>query len=200
MTNGLVQTSGPAGVIICGGQLTLNQTIIETLNNGSGTGGAISLYLANDIKADDGCIYTFINGPGSAGQIGITAANVQLSNGSQIFSQDLDGATKNSSIGSVTIDCASLSVNGANSAISTTAVGAASGGKIDIRASGALTISGESPSSYSSTGIYANSQPSDALGRGGDCGAIDIRAARIDVSNQGAISNTTFGSGVDCEF
>ncbi|WP_235623092.1 two-partner secretion domain-containing protein [Tolypothrix sp. PCC 7601] len=111
------------------------------------------------------------------------------------ISSEVNGSNVDVNGGTITIDTERLRLsNGAN--ISTSVLlGRGQGGNLLVRATDAIDISGFGPqridNSFAPSGLFADLQ----IGGIGSGGNIDVTTGRLNLSNQGQISATTFNQG-----
>ena len=127
---------------------------------------------------------------GTGGSIKVSAENLELANNGRIISTLLSGASGNA--GNVTINTGTLNIHDRGTVAATSFLGSGNSGDIYVTAK-TVNISGVkdslNPGSVTDfTGISA----STSVGRGG---TVRVTADDLVVTNKGAISSTTFGSG-----
>jgi len=195
-----------------GGAVTLSATdvsiqdgaIVTAGSTGTGDGGSVNVTVENALNLQDGTITTEA-ATGKGGNIGVTAAELDMADGAQISSSasgagdggnvaltiagsaQLDGqdtgllsqAAGSGSGGSVSLDAATVSLTNA-AVISTESTGTGDGGRIALTAANGLEMKGASVTSDA------------AAGNGGD---IVISAGRLALAQGATVSSSAFGAG-----
>ena len=181
----------PSGqVVIRGGRLALNRSLVQSENTGAGAGGGVDVQVAGAATAElSSRIFTSTQGAGSAGNVAIRAGSVALTTDSVIGSQATGTATSSAKAGDVRVAAATVSV-GEGSSISASTFGLGQGGLIEVQAD-TLSLTGN-PTLGATAGIFSNT---NATGAGGAGGGVRIRADTLRLTSGGAISADTFGLG-----
>ncbi len=191
MSQSTVDTSGPTGgsVVIRGGQLTLNNSCtISSNTQGSGKGGQMNIRIAGSTNLSArSTIKTTTSGAGAAGDLSVSSSAMGLTTNSFIGSQALTTTTSTAKAGKVNINSGSLTISG-ESEISTSTFGAGHANTVTVGANN-ITLVGDS--SGIPTGIFSNSIPSGAGGRGGDIRLFATNT--LTILNGASISADTFG-------
>lgn len=174
-------------IIEASGDVTVeNGASILSLVNGDAEGdsGGISIEAANLNVLNTAVISTSTSGSGNSGQLQITASDTVIIDGEDTFILSAANADAVGESGGIAITTGNLSVlNGA--AIDTSTFGIGNSGESSISASGDVIIDGEDSLISSSV----------ASGAGGSSGGIATNSNNLSVTNNGAISASTFGTG-----
>lgn len=186
--NDAIGNSG--GIDITTGSLTLtNAAQVNASTFGQGNAGKVTILASGNISLDGIGITGIFSSvePGAIGNssgIDITAANLSLTNGSQVDSSTF----ARGNAGGIEITTKNLSVtNGGYLSASTFGEGDAE--NVKINASDSISIDGSQDDSF--TGIA--SQVGSTVK--GNAGGIDITTKNLSVTNAGTLSVDTFGEG-----
>ena len=207
----LVDASGDGGgrIVIRGGSLMVDDSVIQANTTGSGSGQGIDIAVVNDVNLTSGGQINSIStaGLGAGGDITLNAASIlvngmgiidssfnpttQISTGTGTQAQNPDGSTTYSggaaAGGNISINTGSLEVE--NSAqISSASYGSGNAGQIKIQASSVLLDA----MNFYIAQITANTY--NASG-GGNAGNITINANSLTLQNGAVIPAATFGDG-----
>ena len=198
-----LDASGDGGgrIIIRGGALTVDGSLIQANTTGVTDGQGIDIAVVNDLSVVNGGQINSLStmGLGAGGNISLIAASIRLDGGGLMDNNfnpttQISAATGDPSLGGgtgkggdIVIQAGSLElVNSAQ--ISSATFGAGNAGRIEITASSVhLDALLTTP-----TQIIANTQ---AISGGGNAGDVVIRADTLDLVNGATILAATFGSG-----
>ncbi len=156
-----------------------------------GNAGDIQITTKNLSLINGGRISATTFGEGNAGRVVINATGdisiVGENRSGAIFSQVGQDAQGNS--GGIQITTKDLSLTDGGQ-INASTLGRGNAGKVVIKATGNIFVSGENKNGYSS-GIYSNVESSGV----GDADGIQITTNNISLTNGGRISTSTYGTG-----
>jgi filamentous hemagglutinin family protein len=200
-----IDASGDGGgrIVIRGGSLLVDNSVIQANSIGAGNGQGIDIALLGDLNLSNGGQINSLStlGLGAGGSISLTANAIQLDGGGLVGNDgypstqistttgDVNNGGGAGQGGNILIHTGSLKMM--NSAqISSATYGAGNAGSIDITASSIML------DALSSTvvQISANSQQ-NAGGVSGNAGDITIHTDTLNINNGSDILATTFGSG-----
>jgi filamentous hemagglutinin family protein len=194
-----VDASGTGGgqVVIRGGSLMVQNSVIEANTLGGTDGKGIDVGVTGDLSVDGGQITTDTSGAGKGGAITIAAGSVNLNaeanSVSGILSDSESSGTGNGGNVSVTTPILNIQ-NGARISAATDGLG--SGGNVTVSAN-SVDMDAQSAQGFGSaaTGIFVSSLNNP----GGNAGSIVIRplssALSLQIFNGAQISAETDGSG-----
>jgi filamentous hemagglutinin family protein len=198
-----LDASGDGGghIVIRGGQLTVDNSVVQANTTGSGDGQGIEVAVTGGLTLVNGaqikCLSTA--GLGAGGNINISAQSIRL-DGRGLFDDNFNPVTEISTStgdffsgggtgkgGDISIKTGSLElVNSAQ--VSAASYGAGNAGNIDISASSIRLDAQLGPP----TQISVNSQQTAG---GGNAGNISIHTDTLEMQNGATILATSFGSG-----
>ena len=195
INNGYLQTittdEGNAGDILLevGNLSVIGGASINSSSEGSGHGGEIVIDAAESIsisgRNEEGFITEIISnalGSGEAGKISISTPELKINDG--LIQAYTNGAAN---AGEVLLMAERVYLeDGAQINIGTR--GSGRGGKVSIKASGVISISGKSKDGHPS-GVFSSAEK---RGQGGD---IELRAKDVQLDNGGHVSSSSDGSG-----
>ncbi len=190
-----VDVSGDGGgqVVIRGGRLVIDASLVTARTTGAADGGGIDIGLNEDLTVLNGGIISVSTfGSGGAGNIDVTAPAITL-DGKGHTSGILADTQDQGQGGDITVNAQSLDIlNGAR--ISAVTAGVGNGGNVTLTAD---SIRFDSQGSPRLTGIAVSTLLGDD---GGDAGSIVIRPGRsglltLEILNGAVISADTFGTG-----
>ncbi len=192
--------SGNGGRITIRVRDALTVTGSGILASGSGTGAAGDLMIeTTDLTlTEGGQIASDTLGPGQGGQVAIRVSETLTIDGSTPKDDFFTSISANSrgtvagagGGGAVSIETTDLMLI-AGGRISSETFGPGDAGTVTIHATGTITINGSHPEFDFVSGIFANSQTA-ATGSAGD---VEVEAMDLSLTDGGAISSSTFGSG-----
>ena len=194
-----ISGSGGGHMVIRGGKIVVDNSLLTSNNSGSVAGGDISVQADSLTVQDAGEVVATTIGSGDAGNVSVTAnsatidgtlapANEGNANPTGIFSNSNPGATGNA--GSVDVTVANgLSILN-NGLITGDTFSAGTGGDVTLQ-SASLTISGSSTATVF-TGVSSNAN----AGSTGNAGDVNVTTTgNVDIGGGGLIGSGTFGSG-----
>jgi len=201
--NALLDSSGEGGgrIVIRGGQLTVDNSVIQANTTGSTDGEGIDVSVLGELDIVNGgqikCLSTA--GLGAGGDIDISAQSIELNGGGLVDNNfnpltEISTATGDMVLGGGTgpggnIDIQTGRLQLVNSAqISSASFGAGNAGSIDINATSILLDA----KLITPTQIIANSEQ---IYGGGNAGDISINTDKLQMQNGATILAATFGSG-----
>jgi large exoprotein involved in heme utilization and adhesion len=169
-------------------------TGISAVTVSTGDAGQVAIKARSITLTDSGQITSSTFGSGNGGKVTVESTgaieihgSADAVGGTGIAADSLLGATGDA--GTVTVDAGSVTID-ATGQISTNTSGPGNGGDITVNVAGALAITGD-PESDFSTGIGANSQP----GATGDAGRVTVNAGTATIDSTGEVSSNTYGPG-----
>ncbi|ARV60537.1 hypothetical protein BZZ01_19570 [Nostocales cyanobacterium HT-58-2] len=193
---GSVTVNASDVVELIGGSPINQDSLINVSNSGSGAGSNVIINTSRLIVRDGAYIAATTAGAGRGGNITVNALeSVELIGttldsqfGSGLFSQVRRDARGDG--GSITVNTRRLSVrNGAQ--VSTPTFAAGQGGKIVVKASESVEVSGRTPDGQNVSSLTARS----ALGATGSAGSVLIETGQLLVQNGAKVSVSSLSSG-----
>ena len=150
---------------------------------GSGVSGSLGIDTGS-LKLEEGAVISSpIFTDGTGGNIAIAADTIEVISSALQITAGID-STSAGAAGNIKIDTGSLSLDGGGTLVNAT-FGNAAGGKIDIDATGTISLTDTPDGSFIFTGIYANT------GRGnGNSGGISLSADNLYLNDSLISSNT----------
>ncbi|MBE9036108.1 two-partner secretion domain-containing protein [aff. Roholtiella sp. LEGE 12411] len=161
---------------------------------GQGAAGSLTIETGKLIVENGGNVSTAARqGSGRGGELEVTATDfVKLSGVSDLgfpnglFTQTLDAGNA----GSLTIKTPALIIQGGSVVTAGTGVKSqGNGGALTVRASDSVELSGTTPNSQETSGLFARSRGS------GDAGSVSITTGRLIVRDQAQVTVAALGSG-----
>jgi filamentous hemagglutinin family protein len=196
-SRGTMAGAGPGGAIsIDAGTVSLlGGGSIQTLSDGPGAGGDISIAASNSVTVDgtDGAghgsyITADAHGTGAAGSVSIQGPALTVSHYGVVSSASRGTAVGAGGGGQVTVNAGTVAVLSGGE-ISTLSRGPGAGGGISIAASKSITVDGTDGRGHFSF-VSADSYGS------GDAGSISIQSPALVVSHDAVVSSNSHGTGV----
>ncbi|HVM60474.1 MAG TPA: filamentous hemagglutinin N-terminal domain-containing protein [Verrucomicrobiae bacterium] len=195
-----VDTSGPGGglVVIRGGSLMVQNSVVEANTLGGNDGKGIDVNVTGDLSVDGGQITTDTSGAGKGGAITITASSVNLNAEGNSVSGILSDSesTGSGDGGNVSVTAPTVNIlNGARISAATDGLG--NGGNVTVNTD-SIDMDAMSAQGFSSaaTGIFVSSLNDP----GGNAGRIVIRplssSLSLQIVNGAQIAAETDGSGL----
>jgi large exoprotein involved in heme utilization and adhesion len=187
-------SSGLGGEVeVRGDTITLTRVArISTSTFGEGQGGRVTV-AANEaimITGADSVIASTANGRGDAGRVVVSAPMLRLEAGGSITTaagrQTETGAPSPGKAGDIEVQAGTVTLSGGGH-ISSSTRGDGGGGDVTVRASEAIVIAGQAPSTPS--GLFSSTQ-----GRGPG-GNLRLAAPRLQLRDGGTISASSTGDG-----
>ncbi len=162
-------------------------TGISAKNFGDGAGPSLSISTGSLQVLNGGLIETFNDGPGTGGDLSITADSV-LATGTGAVTLSLSTETRGGNAGNLSLDTRTLELrDGARISSSTGGFGDA--GALNITASERITVDG------GRSGIFSATVAKDVdVGIAGNAGVLNVSTPLL-VMNGGVIDSTTVGDG-----
>lgn len=172
-------------VVIRGGQLTLTGTSVTNFNQGSSSPGlAIRLEASGDVVMDGGsALQSTALLSGDAGAVQVQANSLNMREFASINSETQGGGRG----ADISIDVGQLTLEGGariGSTASAFVPPAGAGGDINVKATGPITITGES------SGIVSLGLSSEPTANGG---AVTISAQSLTLADLASVGSTAFG-------
>ncbi len=186
-----VDTGGARGgaVVIRGGKLTLDRSLVFSKTSGAAQGGAVDARVSGQMQLTlNSRIFTETSGAGAAGDVVLRAGKLRLGTDSLVGSQARSDALAAARAGRVQINANTLSIS-EESTITASTFGAGRGNIVDVNVK---TMNIRGTSTDFPTGIFSNT---NAASGGGVGGGVRVHAEKLTITNGGRISADTFGNG-----
>lgn len=181
-----VDTANGGKVLVRGGSLFSDSGVVAIVNRGSSVGGTIDIAIQGDmlLNTENAGVVAVGLSTGRAADIQVQAGHVVLENGATIQ----NGTQSSGATGSVRISARRLDIlSGANVGSDTFAGGA--GGNVMVQAD-EIYLNGHGATGF--TGIGAQTHAASGGGKGGD---VSIETQELDLTDGGAVSTSSYGSG-----